>query len=134
MLKLPLGAIIILIIVVGTVYLTPPPPAKIQQNVGTSLTNTTFLSVAPAKFHTLDNGYISPDLWNLKFATGDISITVFEDGNINVNSHYTNLTTKSNSIVGYLCVHHRDVQLVVILLLRSKGCKVQPAREGIVFN
>ncbi len=86
-----------------------------------------------SNFYTLGNGYISPDLQNLKFATGNISITVFEDGNINVNSHYTNLTTKSNSIVGHPCVHHRDVHLVVILLLRSKGCKVRPTREEIVF-
>ena len=134
MLKWPLVVIIILIIVIGTIYLTPPPPAKIQLNVGTSLTNITRSSVALAKFHTLDNGYISPDPWNLKSATENTSITVFEDGKINVNSHYTNLTTKSNSIVGYPCVHHRDVQLVVILLLRSKRCKVRPARERIVFN
>lgn len=81
---------------------TPPPPIN-NTTSHTSSYKALVTGNANDRYSTSDLTYgsVGPDLWNIISASGETIISMAPDGDLIVNSSFSNVSTESDTILGY---------------------------------
>ena len=70
-------------------------------------------STSPYEYATFPpSTLLTTSLWNLKYGRGNTTMTIYENSSIHTISHYTNIRTYTNTIVGYPSVQFFNNKLI----------------------